>query len=627
MTHPAHLQPGYTPLHPVDPDWADWNKAWTTHARRLADRHDVRVVVAPGAGGGAPACFYPDHQRIEVDATYLGDKPDIADPRRAAHRQTVPTGYGLLVHEAAHAAHSRWRTPPGTPPVVAEVADLLEESRAEGMQRARRRGDRRWLRHTVTTPLIPTRVDVDDLWHAGQLAGLLLARVDARILTAKEVRSVRAAVAAVVGKQRLQKLKGIWKQAHACADTDAVTLVELAWKWCQTLDIDPHLQPFAPMPDPGQFAGRLAAALTDYLAAALGTTPGDLIQRQLARTHAAPASWTRREPTAEEIAAARQLGRRLQTARTQHREQTTSPSPVPPGRLRTRQAITADAQAAAGMIPTAQQWQRRTTQPPIKPTLHLAVLVDISGSMNHYATHLSSAGWILANGARRGDAITTTIAFDDTATLLIPPRARPTQVLQMQARGGTSGFCEAVKLADQLLDLRRRSSLRMLAVVSDGDLPDQTAAQKLITTLHRSGCAVLWATPQRHGRAHLRRHHHPRGRRPDPRRRRDLRRRDQRPRPRLTHHAGRAAPHPPKRGGGAGSPSPFGSSRLVRRPFHAHRRRTSYALHRRPRLPVRRHRPRLPALPRHRPRTLRRHRLDHRQWPARPDHPARPRQR
>ena len=35
----------------------------------------------------------------------------------------------------------------------------------------------------------------------------------------------------------------------------------------------------------------------------------------------------------------------------------------------------------------------------------------------------------------------------------------------------------------------------MLAVVSDGDLPDRQPAQRLITTLHDTGCAVLWLRP------------------------------------------------------------------------------------------------------------------------------------
>ena len=36
----------------------------------------------------------------------------------------------------------------------------------------------------------------------------------------------------------------------------------------------------------------------------------------------------------------------------------------------------------------------------------------------------------------------------------------------------------------------------MLAVVSDGELSDVDPAQRLITTLHGAGCAVLWLRPQ-----------------------------------------------------------------------------------------------------------------------------------
>jgi hypothetical protein len=35
----------------------------------------------------------------------------------------------------------------------------------------------------------------------------------------------------------------------------------------------------------------------------------------------------------------------------------------------------------------------------------------------------------------------------------------------------------------------------MLAVVSDGALADTDTAQKLITTLHHTGCPVLWLHP------------------------------------------------------------------------------------------------------------------------------------
>ena len=495
MPHPsAHLRPPGRP-HAGDTDWAAWSNAWTTHIRTLTDRSDLTVTVAPGAGGGAPACFYPDHQRVEVDATHIGDKPDVADPGRAGHKKLVPTAYGLLVHEAAHAAHSHWRTPPGTPPIVAAAADLLEESRAEGRQRTRRRADRRWLRHTVNTLITADEAPVDDAWHAAHLAGLLLARVDARIVTSKDVRGIRAVITTVLGRKRLRRLREIWKAAHAVDDHDADAMVELGWQWCQALGIDPRAHRRVPLPDPGMFPGHLAKALADYLAAVAGLTPAEYTTQRLAGRYGAPATWTRRAPTVAEQQAARQLAVRLQRARTHYPEPDTRPSPIPPGRLRVRQAIAAQAQRAAGAIPTAAPWRQRTTLPPPKPSLRLAVLVDTSGSMDSYAAPLSSAAWILATAAHRNHAATTTVAFGGTATLLVPPRQRPTQVLDIQPGGGTSAFVDAVKLADQVLDLRQRGALRMLAVVSDGELDDVEPAQRLITTLHRSGCAVLWLRP------------------------------------------------------------------------------------------------------------------------------------
>ncbi|MEV0810944.1 VWA domain-containing protein [Micromonospora sp. NPDC050200] len=495
MPHPrTHLQPGPAAPTIADPDWQEWSNAWTRHIPILTGRTDLTVTVAPGAGGGAPACFYPDSGRVEVDATHIG-APDVANPRRAGHKRLVPTAYGLLVHEAAHATHSLWRTPPGTPPVIAAVADLLEESRIEYRQRTRRRGDRRWLRHTVTTLISPDDAPVDDPWHAGHLAGLLLARVDARIITAKDIKGVRAAVTTVLGRKRLLQLRDVWRQAHTTDDTDADTMLDLAWRWCRILDIDPHRQPHAPTADQGVFAGRLAQALTDYLAHAAGLTPAEYRARQTSTRFSAPATWTRRDPTDAERAAARHLAARLRRARTHQPEPDTRPSLIPPGRLRTRHAITAQAQIAAGATPTATPWQRRALLPPPKPTLHLAVIVDVSYSMHPYAAPMSSAGWILAHAARSSDAVTATIAFGSDVTLLVPPRQRPTHVLELDADGGSSTFTDAVKFADQVLQLRQPGRLRMLAVVSDGDLPDIDPAHRLITTLHRAGCAVLWLRP------------------------------------------------------------------------------------------------------------------------------------
>ena len=478
-------------------DWQSWSDAWTRHVPVLTGRTDLHVLVAPGAGGGAPECFYPALRRIEIDADYIADTPDVADPRRAGHKKIVPTGYGLLIHGAAHAAHSRWETPPGTPPILAEVAELLEESRAEGRHRSRRRTDRRWLRHMINIVVHPGIAPADDPWHAGVLAALLLARVDARILTSRDVRGIRAAVTAVVGRPRLHRLRQIWQRAHQVDDTDATTMIELARRWCEILGIDPHRHRLVPIADAAAFAGRLDQALTDFLAATVGLTPGDYRTQILHRRHNPPGDWARTDPTAQQHSAARQLAERIQRARTRTLEPGVRGALLPPGRLRTRHAIAADAQSAAGQAPTAQPWQHRTPLPPPKPTLHLPILVDLSGSMQSYATELSYAAWMFAHAARRGQAVTTTIGFGDRTTLLIPPHTRPQQVLHMQAKGfSTSTFDQAVKLADQLLDLRHGRTLRLLAVVSDGLLDDRDTGQKLVTALHRAGCAVLWLQPE-----------------------------------------------------------------------------------------------------------------------------------
>jgi len=158
-------------------------------------------------------------------------------------------------------------------------------------------------------------------------------------------------------------------------------------------------------------------------------------------------------------------------------------------------AITADAQTASGQLPTAAPWAQRTQLPPPKPTLHLAILVDLSGSMQDYAEELSSAAWIFAHAARRSEAVTTTIGFGSHTSVLVAPTARPQKVLHMVADQDTSTFPEAVKVADRLLDLRHGRTLRMLVVVSDGRLADIRAGQKLVTTLHQAGCVVLWLQP------------------------------------------------------------------------------------------------------------------------------------
>ena len=83
----------------VAPDGSGWERlsaAFTDEAPILAERDDLTVVIAPGAGQGAPACLLPAQARIEIDGTHLGVDPATADPARPARPLPLPDRLGAV---------------------------------------------------------------------------------------------------------------------------------------------------------------------------------------------------------------------------------------------------------------------------------------------------------------------------------------------------------------------------------------------------------------------------------------------------------------------------------------------------------------------------------------------------
>ena len=151
---PAHAAPAVTDAvvsaAPVGSGWERLSAALTDLAPMVAGREDLTVVIAPGAGQGAPACLLPAQARIEIDGTHLAVDPDTADPAHVADRYRYPTAWGLLVHECAHGRHTRWEPGAAAAPAAVRAALLLEESRIEAAQTRRRPDDRHWLRAAAT---------------------------------------------------------------------------------------------------------------------------------------------------------------------------------------------------------------------------------------------------------------------------------------------------------------------------------------------------------------------------------------------------------------------------------------------------------------------------------------------
>ncbi|MEW1661097.1 VWA domain-containing protein [Streptomyces sp. NPDC093707] len=521
-----------------------WLRIAAALSARLPDltgREDILVICEDGTRSGAPAAFYPALAQLEIDtALFAPLHPATIRPARPGDEDRYPAAWGAFVHEAAHATHSRWRTPPplrGT--ALDEAGQILEESRAERAHLCRRPRDRRYLR-AATRALILTDfagAAPTDRWRAALAAGLVLARRDAGILDPDETRLLESTLTGVLGADLLHTLAGVWTAAHATGDEDGRAMMGHARAWCRALGADSTGAP--PRPEPaGGGSGELAEAVGKVVAqvqvneavqraaearitVARAARAQDKADRAAQARRAAktaekvfssdgrpftpggagtgrgrsPVTGTR-PPEAGERAAAGRLARALRAAAYRERVTTHVSSAIPPGRLDMRQALARDAQRAAGATPTATPWSRTVHRPVPTPPLRIGVAVDVSGSMRAAAAPLASAAWILARAAALTgpDSRTATVAYHRSVTAITVPGRVPRQVTQFGTQGGGHCLAEAVDALSAGLRLDRPGAGRLLVIASDGRYTGEEAAcaARRVVDLRREGCAVLW---------------------------------------------------------------------------------------------------------------------------------------
>lgn len=104
--------PDHQPAPVEEAGWLRLSAALTREIGRLADRDDLIVQVAPGAGRGAPGCFVPA-ATIELDGNLLPKTidPARARPRRPSDREHYPACGACCATRPATPA-----TPAGGPP-------------------------------------------------------------------------------------------------------------------------------------------------------------------------------------------------------------------------------------------------------------------------------------------------------------------------------------------------------------------------------------------------------------------------------------------------------------------------------------------------------------------------------
>ncbi|MEU2734721.1 hypothetical protein ABZ656_04505 [Streptomyces sp. NPDC007095] len=509
----------------------------------LAGREDVIVTCEHGTRSGAPAAFYPVTVQLEIDAALFAPlNPATIDPTRPGDEENYPVAWGAFTHEAAHAAHSRWTTPPplrGT--ALDAAAQMLEESRAEHAHLSRRPADRTFLRSAVHALVLGdfTAQTPSDRWQAAYAAALILARRDAGILDPDETQPLEHTVTSILGKDLLETLAQIWTAAHTTTDEDGQAMLEHARAWCQALGAPPD-QP-EPAPDPragrtGELAEaigtvaatvraneaghRAAQARVDAARSARSRAKADRAaqqreaektaekvfapgarpftpqsQRGRGRRAASPVTGTR-APTPAEKTAAGHLARALRAAAYRERTVTVTASAAPPGRLNLRGALARDAQKAAGATPTAQPWIRTQRRQSPTPPLRVGIAVDVSGSMRAAAQPIASAAWIVAKAAALTDpdSHSATIAYRRALTAITVPGRVPARVTEFDADGGGHSLADAIDALSAGLGLTTPGAGRLLVIASDGYYrPEEAApAAERIAALRAAGCAVLW---------------------------------------------------------------------------------------------------------------------------------------
>ncbi|MEY8040071.1 hypothetical protein AB8O55_11755 [Saccharopolyspora cebuensis] len=363
---------------------------------------------------------------------------------------------------------------------------------------------------------------------------------------------MRTTITGILGADTLATLRGIWREAHTVADDDAPAMIELGRRWCAAAGLDPdetpsdtrepgHAESPSNSTSPDGTAARAEAAMlagTATLAEAVRAT-ADNIDRHAA-TEPAPGSETpptravgrpadpaaddarrtagevfdkssgaragatrlagTRAPTPDERRAARRLARALTTAGVTERHTTRTTSPVPPGRLRMRGALAADAQRAAGQIPTAEPFTRTHRRLAPAPPLRVGIACDVSGSMRRFARATASAAWVMAHATRHTliPADSATVIFGDHVRPITRPGTAPGHVTEFDCDDTFEDFPRAINALDGALGLAHPGAARLLVILSDGYFEPSvaTSGQTLLDRLRATGCGVLWLTTE-----------------------------------------------------------------------------------------------------------------------------------
>ncbi len=488
--------------------WADLSSFYRRLAAARSGRHDIQVRVCPGAtdGSGAKGYWMWGKALIALDGGLLPASPEQLRPRESReHFDALAALHGVFEHELGHAIHTVHGAEPAKDPRLAETETIVEEIRMEAAVVRRRPAGAKWLRACAAHILLPTVATMPPP-AAGTLSAALCAvlyegRVAAGSLQASDITALSALLDQAIAEPKRSQLAALIAQATGVADGDHAGLRSVSQAICDL---------FPPTPDE-----EAATALSQAIAEAMGEAASDAqgegageawaseaaqeeievaaqaasdaksesdreqveaLNRGADRTRAAQyGEYPHRTPSSDERTQRSKLARQLRKARFRDRAAVRHDRKLPPGRLRATAAMQADAHQRMGRVPDAKPFRSRKRVHVDEPSLRVALLADVSGSMSGAMPGLSSAAWIIANAVHDSGGTCAMLAFGSDARVMLEPGNPPMDVIQFQANGGTDFIGASAEAAEKLLDFTEGP--RLVVSITDGCWadPDATA--------------------------------------------------------------------------------------------------------------------------------------------------------
>jgi hypothetical protein len=551
-----------------DADWYGVAAMVGRHVNTRARRSDITAVVSTTAGMGAPACFIPSLAEMHINTSVadLGrvDKVDLTDRLwMLSHAPAV----GAMDHEAAHARHTKWDPRElmetyGATRKMIDVITTLEEPRIEANSVRTTPATREFLRGCAMEIVARDFVIPDSRYGAAAAAGLLLARVDAKVLTKGEVRGFRTAIRKVLGTDVLNLLEPLWQRFLRLRDEDYEGMVDVARQWLEALGEDEDdaegmvagdLMGESLPGDPGDgdsegegegsgegegedgegnpaegFGGKIMAKVHEAEVKIDGETVEARGEERAERRKAEREADAKREresepehkrafksgglygfsptgfshyshsraPSSEERRAAKALAKTLETIDYRDRAVAKVTSTVPPGRLRGRMAVQADAMAEQGRDNSGVEvWSGKRRKRVDSTPLTIGFMGDVSGSMGGAMEPLASSQWVMTTAGAHVDAKVASVLFGDRVHGITPCGVKEKDVRVFSACDGSEAFKAAALALDKELTLLDGNGARLLFIASDGvfvNPMDKAYAVTFMALAKRKGVAVIF---------------------------------------------------------------------------------------------------------------------------------------